>query len=143
MMEDFNDSPQRAREALAAAASKEAEVRSTGRGPVPCDRLLQAASGGVPSRQARLLHRQRPEGDVPSGSGAPLETPPPPRAGGRRTRSPSTRPPHVPDPRQEGCTEGARQRRRGMSTRARHDQRSAVVFRFVFGHLSCTLLCLF
>jgi hypothetical protein len=78
MMEDFNDSPQRAREALAAAASKEAEVRSTGRGPVPCDRLLQAASGGVPSRQARLLHRQRPEGDVPSGSGAPLETPPPP-----------------------------------------------------------------
>jgi hypothetical protein len=29
-----------------------------------------------------------------------------PRAGGQRTRSPSTRPPHVPDPPHEGCTEG-------------------------------------
>jgi hypothetical protein len=29
-----------------------------------------------------------------------------PRAGGRRTRSPSTRRPHVPDSPHEGCTEG-------------------------------------
>jgi hypothetical protein len=78
MMEDFHDSAQRAGEVLAAAASVEAEVRAT---------------GGGPSRRARLLQRQRQEGAIPSGSatpqvatggvafpsgsGAPLATPPP------------------------------------------------------------------
>jgi hypothetical protein len=38
------------------------------------------------------------------GLGSPLAAPP--RAGCRRTRSPSTRPPHIPDPPHEGCTEG-------------------------------------
>jgi hypothetical protein len=44
-------------------------------------------------------------GVVPSGSGAPLATPSP-RVGGGRTRSPSTRPPPIPHPPHEVCTEG-------------------------------------
>jgi hypothetical protein len=105
--EDFHDSAQRAGEVLAAAASVEAEVEawSTGEQPVPCGSATpKAATRGGPSRRARLLHRQRPEGGVPSSSVAPLATLPP--AGGRRMRSPSTRPPHVPQPPHEGRREG-------------------------------------
>jgi hypothetical protein len=104
MMEDFHDSAQRAGEVLAAAAS--AEARSTRAGPVPCgSTTLEAAAGG---------------GGVPSGSATPQVateggrlvglrcslSDTAPRAGGRRTRSPSTIPPHVPHPPHKGCTEG-------------------------------------
>jgi hypothetical protein len=60
---------------------------------------------GGASRRARLLHRQRPEGGCPVGLRCSLSDIAP-RAGGRRTRSPSKRTPHVPDPPHEGCTEG-------------------------------------
>jgi hypothetical protein len=47
MMEDFHDSAQRAGEVLAAAASAEAEARSTRAGHIPCgSTTLEAATGG-------------------------------------------------------------------------------------------------
>jgi hypothetical protein len=58
MMEDFHDSAQRAGEVLAAAASAEAEARSTRAGHIPCgSTTLEAATGGG--------------GGVPSGSATP------------------------------------------------------------------------
>jgi hypothetical protein len=123
MMEDFHDSARRVGEALDAEASVEPEARATGRGrphrarrPTRTDRSRGRHVGlskftGSHQRGAGTSGSVTPQaatgrGAVPSGSGAPLATPPPPRAGGRRTRSPSTRPPHVPDPPHEGCIEG-------------------------------------
>jgi hypothetical protein len=89
MMEDFHNSAQRAGEALAAAASLEARrSRPEGR-PVPSGSATpQAVIGGG-----------RPVGLRWSLSDTA------PRAGGRRTRSPSTRPPHVPHPPHDCCRE--------------------------------------
>jgi hypothetical protein len=142
MMEDFHDSAQRAGETLAAAVSVEAEARAAGGGPVPSGSTTpEVATGGGASRRARLLHRQRPEGAVPSGSGVPLVTPPPSRRSEDAIAIHET--PSRTRPATRGLHRGQRQRRRGRSTRARHDRRSAVVFRFVFGPLWCTLFCLF
>jgi hypothetical protein len=58
-----------------------------------------------PSRVGRLLYRQRPKGARPVGLRCSLSDTAP-RAGVRRTRSSSTRLPHVPHPPHEGCTEG-------------------------------------
>jgi hypothetical protein len=58
--------------------------------------------GAVPSSST---NPHRPEGGCPVGlKGSLSDTTP--RVGGRRTRSPSKRPPQVPDPPHEGCTEG-------------------------------------
>jgi hypothetical protein len=104
MMEDFHDLAQRAGEALAAATSVEVEARATRGGPIPlgsvtpepaigggCPVGLSDSTGsdrrGAPCRPRRL-HRQRPEGGRPVGLRCSLSDPPP-RAGGRRTQSPS------------------------------------------------------
>jgi hypothetical protein len=103
MMADFHDSAQRADEALAAAASMEAEARSTGGGPVPCGSATpQAATrGGRPIRLRCSLS------DPPSWRSedtiAVHETP---------SRTPPTT---------RGLHRGRRQWRGGRSTTARHD----------------------
>jgi hypothetical protein len=85
MMTDFHDIAQRAGEALAAATTVEAEVRST---------------RGGPSRVDRLLHRQRTEGVRPVGLRFSLsDTPPPPaelaaRGHDRHPRDPLMYPTH-------------------------------------------------
>jgi hypothetical protein len=112
MMEDFHGSAQRASEALEAAASMEAEARAR--------RLHRHRSERGSARRAPRLRRQPPEaghiglsdstrhppeGLCPVGLKCSLSDTAP-RADDHRTRSPSTRPPHVPDPPHEGCTEG-------------------------------------
>jgi hypothetical protein len=118
MMEDFHDSPQCVGKALEAAALVEAEARTASLGAVTPQAPTgagggtsgsatpQAATGGGPTRRAQRLHGQPPKGGCPVGLRC-SHSDNTPRAGGRKTRSPSTRPPHVPDPPQEGCTEGA------------------------------------
>jgi hypothetical protein len=109
MMEDFHDSPQCAGKVLEAAALVEAEARAASLGAVTPQAPTgagggtsgsanpQAATGGGPTRRAQRLHRQPPKGGCPVGLRCSLSDNGP-RAGGRKTQSPSTRPPHVPNP---------------------------------------------
>jgi hypothetical protein len=142
MMEDFHDSTRCAGEVLDAAASVEAEARATGRGwPHQAQRLHRhRLDGGHPVGLGDSTGSDR-RGVVSSGSGAPLATPPPSRRSKDAIAIHAT--PSRTRPTTRGLHRGQWQRRGGRSTRARDDRRNAVVFRFVFGHLSCTLLCLF
>jgi hypothetical protein len=66
-----------------------------------------------------------------------------PRAGGRRMRSPSTRPPHVPHPPHEGCTQDSGDsgngEEEGAPGPAMTDEARSYLDLF-FLHLSCELL---
>jgi hypothetical protein len=120
MMEDFHDSAQRAGGAFDVAASVEAEARATGRGGSSGATTPQAPTGagadtsGSTTPQAATGGRHVGLGDstrshrrgaVPSGSRAPLATPPPSWQSEDAITIHATR--HVPDPPHEGCTRGS------------------------------------
>jgi hypothetical protein len=92
MMEDFHDSARRAGEALDTATSveAEAEARETGRGAASSGSATPQAptgGGGWPVGFGDYTSSDR-RGAVPSGSGAPLATPPPEPVVGGRDRHP-------------------------------------------------------
>jgi hypothetical protein len=139
-MEGFHDSARRESEALAMAALVEAEARATRGGrPVGLGDSIGSDRRGA-SRLAQRLHKQRPEGGCPVGLRCSLSNTAPSRRSEDAIAIHAT--PSRARPTTRGLHRGWRQRR-GRSTRACRDRRSAIVFRFVFGYLSCTLLCFF
>jgi hypothetical protein len=94
MMADFHDTTERAGEALAAVESVEAEARSTRGGSSRVAHPMWIGySTGNDCREAHPMWigystSSDRRGAVPSGSGAPLATPPPEPAARGRNRHP-------------------------------------------------------